>query len=187
MDPMTDFLQRNWWVLLLRGIAAIAFGIAAFAWPGLTLAVLVVLFGAYALVDGVFGVIDSIRYRDRMTHWWLWLMEGALGIAFGGITLILPGVTALVLLIFIAVWAIVGGVLRIVAAISLRKEIEGEWLLALSGVVSVLFGGLLFAMPGAGILSLIWLIGSWSVVFGVLLVMLAFRLRKAGQRRGPAV
>ena len=178
--PLT-FLERNWWLLLVRGIAAILFGIAALAWPGLTLAALVLLFGAYVLVDGVFGVVDSIRYRDRIANWGLWLLEGVLGILVGALTLFAPGVTAFVLLMFIAGWAIVGGILRIVAAIQLRKRIEGEWLMALSGVLSILFGGLLVTLPVAGILSLAWLIGLWAVLFGVVLIALAFRLRRAGK------
>lgn len=181
MSEPLNFLERNWWLLLVRGIAAILFGIAAFAWPGLTLAALVLLFGAYALVDGVFAVVDSIRYRDRLAHWGLWLLEGVLGIAVGAMTLFMPGVTAFVLLMFVAAWAIVGGVLRIVAAIQLRKRIEGEWLLALSGVLSVLFGLLLMTMPAAGILSLVWLIGAWAIALGIVLAMLAFRLRRAGK------
>lgn len=178
-EPM-NFLERNWWLPLVRGIAAILFGIAALAWPGLTIAALVLLFGAYALVDGVFGVVDSIRYRDRIANWGLWLLEGILGIVVGALTLLMPGVSAFVLLMFVAGWAIAGGVLRIVAAIQLRKRIEGEWLLGLSGVLSILFGVLLVAVPAAGILSLVWLIGAWAIVFGILLAVLAFRLRRAG-------
>ena len=175
-----NFLERNWWLPLVRGIAAVLFGIGAFAWPGLTVAVLVMLFGAYALVDGVVGVVDSIRYRDRIANWGLWLLEGVLGIVVGALTLLMPGVTAFVLLMFIAGWAIIGGVLRIVAAIQLRKQIEGEWLLVLSGVLSIMFGGLLVLLPSAGILSLAWLIGFWAVLFGAVLIALAFRLRRSG-------
>lgn len=186
MNGYTHFLERNWWLLLIRGIAAILFGIAAFVWPGLTVAILVLLFGAYVLVDGIFGIVDSIRYRDRIGNWWLWLLEGILGVIVGVLTLFMPGVTALILLMFIAAWAIVGGVLRIIAAIQLRKEIEGEWLLGLGGVLSILFGVLLVVVPVAGILSLVWLIGIWAVVFGILLIMLAFRLRRAGKERQEA-
>lgn len=176
-DPM-NFFERNWWVPLVRGIAAVLFGIAAFVWPGLTVAVLMLLFGAYVLVDGVLSVIDSIRYRNRIDIWGWWLLDGVLGIVVGALTLFMPGVSAFVLLMFIAGWAIVGGVLRIMAAIQLRKRIEGEWLMVLSGVLSCLFGMLLVALPGAGILSLVWLIGFWAVLFGVTLIALAFRLRR---------
>ena len=181
MSQPVNFLERNWWLPLVRGIAAILFGIAAFVWPGLTVSVLVLLFGAYVLVDGAIGIVDSIRYRHRIANWGFWLLEGVLGVAVGALTLFMPGVTALVLLMFIAAWAIVGGILRIVAAIQLRKRIEGEWLLILSGVLSVLFGGLLVAIPAVGILSLVWLIGIWAVLFGAVLIALAFRLRRAGK------
>lgn len=135
------------------------------------------------LVDGIFGVVGSIRNRNRLDHWWLWLLDGLLGVGVGALMLILPGISAFVLLMFIAGWAIVGGILRIIAAIHLRREIEGEWLLAFGGVLSIMFGGLLVAMPGAGIVSLVWLIGFWAVTFGLLFIMLAFRLRKAGKDR----
>lgn len=183
MTAYANFLTRNWWLLLVRGVAAILFGVAAFAWPGLTAAMLVLIFGAYVLIDGIFGVVDSIRYRNRLDHWWLWLLDGLLGVGVGALMLILPGISAFVLLMFIAGWAIVGGILRIIAAINLRREIKGEWFLALGGVLSILFGGLLIVMPGAGIVSLVWLIGLWAVTFGLLFIMLAFRLRKAGKDR----
>lgn len=186
MGTYMTFLERNWWLLALRGVAAILFGVIAFALPGMTLAILVLMFGAYVLADGVIAIIDSIRYRDQLKNWWLWLLEGVLGVVFGVLTLFMPGVTAYILLMFIAAWAIIGGVLRIGAAIHLRKEIEGEWLLALGGVVSIVFGVLLVVMPGAGILSLMWLIGIWAVLFGVVFIFLALRLRKAGQQRAAA-
>lgn len=181
MKPNMNFLERNWWLLLVRGIAAILFGVAAFAWPGATVAILVIMFGAYVLIDGIFGIVDSIRYRDRLNRWWLWLLDGVLGVVVGALTLFMPGVTAVVLLMFIAAWAIVGGVLRIIAAIQLRREIEGEWLLGLGGALSILFGILLIVMPGAGIMSLVWLIAIWAITFGVLFIVLAFQLRKAGK------
>ena len=185
MNDYMNFLERNWWLLLVRGLSAILFGIAAFAWPGLTVAILVLIFGVYVLVDGIFGIVDSIRYRDRLNRWWLWLLDGLLGVIVGTLMLVMPGLTAYALVLFIAAWAIVGGILRIVAAIQLRNEIEGEWLLGLGGVLSILFGAVLVVMPGPGVLSLVWLIGTWAVVFGVLFVMLAFRLRSAGkQQRG---
>ncbi len=181
-----NYLERNWWVLLVRGIAAILFGIAAFAWPGLTAAILVVMFGAYMLIDGLFGIIDSIRYRETMNNWWLFLLEGALGVIAGLLILSMPGITALVLVTFIAFWAILGGILRVVAAIQLRKEITGEWMFGLGGALSILFGVLLIAMPGAGLLSLVWLIGIWAFALGVLFIALAFRLRKTGKDKPSA-
>ena len=181
MTKPLNFLERNWWLLLVRGIAAVLFGIAAFAWPGLTIAMLVLLFGTWMLVDGVFGVVDSIRYRDQIPNWGLWLLDGILGMVVGAVALFMPGAAAVALLMLVAAWAIVGGVLRIVAAIQLRKRIEGEWLLGLSGALSIMFGVLLVVVPAAGILSLVWLIAAWAIVFGIVLAVLAFRLRRAGK------
>lgn len=181
MTESSNFLERYWWLPLVRGIAAILFGIAAFTWPGLAIAVLVLPFSAWMLVDGIFGVVDSIRYRNRLPNWGLWLLDGILGILVGAVALFMPGAAAVALLLLVAAWAVVGGVLRIVAAIQLRKRIKGEWLLGLSGALSILFGVLLVAVPATGILSLVWLIGSWAIVFGIVLTVLAFLLRRAGK------
>lgn len=172
-------MGRNWWVFLVRGVAAILFGIGAFVWPGLTLAVLVYLFGAYALLDGIVSIVAGIRARDEVERWWMMILVGIAGIVVGIMTFVWPGITALVLLYFIAGWAIVTGALEIAAAIRLRKEIEGEWALIVGGVASVIFGALLIAMPGAGALASIWIIGSYAIIFGILMIMLAFRLRRA--------
>src|SRR5919202_355383 len=174
---MLDVLARNWWALALRGVVAILFGLAALVWPGLTLTALVLLFGADALVDGVFAVVAAIARAGRERHWWALLLEGLLGIAAGVVTLAWPGITGLVLLLFIAAWAIITGVVEIVAAIRLRREIEGEFLLGLGGALSVLFGLLLIVRPGAGALAVAWLIGIYAILFGALLLALAFRLR----------
>lgn len=179
---MIDRLQRIWWVFLLRGVAAIVFGIMAFVWPVLTLSVLVMLFGAYALVDGVFGLFDAIRDRARLVRIWPLVLESVLGIVVGLLTLLWPGVTALVLLMFIAVWAVLGGLLRIVLAFQIRHEITGEWFLIIGGVLSILFGALLFALPQVGLITLVWLVGIFAVAFGGLFVLLALRLRKLGDR-----
>lgn len=181
---MLAILARNWWVFALRGVAAIIFGILAIIWPLLTLQVLVLLFGAYALVDGVFTVIAGIASHERNQRWWMMLLEGIAGIIVGILTFFWPGTTALVLLYFIAAWAIVTGVLEIVAAIQMRRIIENEWMMILAGIASILFGLLLFIFPGAGALSLVWLIGAYSIVFGILLIILALRLR--GMPHGPA-
>ncbi|MDT0632457.1 HdeD family acid-resistance protein [Rubrivirga sp. S365] len=177
MASLIGTISDHWWVPLLRGIVAVLFGFMALAWPVLTLGVLVLLFGAYALVDGVVAVIGAVRYRDRVERWWLWLITGVLGIVFGVLTFFWPGVTALVLLWFIAGWAILTGISEVLAAVQFRKAIEGEWLLGLAGVLSVLFGVALLVWPGAGLLSLAWLIGAYALVTGVALVVLAFRLR----------
>lgn len=183
MTDTLSFLERNWWLILIRGLAAIVFGLVAFFWPGLTITTLAILFGIYVLVDGVFGVADAIRYRDRVEKWWLWLIEGALGVVVGALMLFMPGLTALLLVLFVAAWAVVGGVLRIVAAIQLRKHIRGEWLLGLGGLLSILFGVVLVAVPAAGIISLMWLVGAWALMLGVVLVGLSLRLRRAGRER----
>jgi len=171
-------LSRNWWVFLLRGTAAILFGMAAFAWPGLTIVILVLMFGAYALVDGIFAVIVGSSAHNQVERWWTMILVGLAGIAVGVLTFLWPGMTALVLLYFIAAWAIVAGIFQIAAATRLRKEIEGEWLLAIGGIASIIFGVFLMLMPGAGALASIWIIGSFAVIYGILMIVLAFRLRK---------
>lgn len=176
---MLSVYTGSWWAMVLRGIAAIAFGILAFVWPGITLAALIFLWGAYALVDGAFSIAAGIKSHGEYKRWWLLLLEGILGIAAGIVAFVMPGITALILLILIAAWAIVTGVFEIAAAIQLRKEIRGEWLLALAGVASVLFGVAMFLNPAAGALAVVWLIGVYALVFGVLLVALGLRLHSA--------
>jgi uncharacterized membrane protein HdeD (DUF308 family) len=166
----------SWWALVLRGIAAIAFGILAFVWPQITLTALVFLWGAYAIVDGGFAIAAGIKTYGEHKRWWVLLLEGVLSVVAGVIAFVIPGITALVLLILIGAWAIVSGVFEIVAAIQLRKHIAGEWLLALAGIVSVLFGLALFVNPSAGALAVVWLIGAYATVFGVLLIALGVRL-----------
>jgi uncharacterized membrane protein HdeD (DUF308 family) len=174
---MANLLKRTWWVVLLEGLAAVLFGVLALVWPDITLATLVLLFGAYVLVDGVFAVVGSLVHRKEYEDWWLMLLTGLLSIAVGILTFVQPGITALSLLFLIAAWALVIGVLTIIQAIQLRKVIEGEWLLILSGIASVLFGLFVFARPGAGALSLIWLIAIYAIFYGALQVILAFRAR----------
>lgn len=172
-----ELLARHWWLLLLRGLISIAFGALAFAWPGITLASLVLLFGAFSFADGVFALIGALRGGGR-EPWWLLVLEGLVGIGIGVLTVLSPGITALALLFYIAIWAIATGVLEIASAIALRKEIEHEWMLGLSGLASVVFGALLVARPGAGALAVLWIIGAYAVVFGALLVLLAFKVRR---------
>jgi uncharacterized membrane protein HdeD (DUF308 family) len=176
-DALEALLARNWWLLLLRGIAALGFGIAAIAWPGITLVVLVLLYGAYALADGAFAIAAALRgHGGRAPTGWL-LFVGVLGIAAGLATFFWPAITALVLLTLIGAWSILHGVFEIVGAIRLRREIEGEWLLILGGSLSVAFGVLLLVFPGAAALALVWLIGAYAAVFGLLLIALSLRLR----------
>jgi uncharacterized membrane protein HdeD (DUF308 family) len=174
---MVHALAKNWWLLLLRGIAAIIFGVLAFVWPGLTLLTLILFYGAFALVDGVLAIVAAITGGAPGSRWWLAIV-GLVGIAAGLLTFLMPGVSALVLLFFIAGWAIATGVLEIIGAIQLRKEIDNEWMLILGGVLSVLFGVGMLLAPGAGALALVWVIAIYSVVLGVMFVALAFRLKK---------
>ena len=173
----TAILARNWWLVALRGAAAIIFGILAFVMPGITLAVLVLFFGAYALVDGIANLITVFRRREEEQPWWALLLEGIVSVAAGIIAFVWPGLTALTLVYLIGAWAIITGVLEIVAAVRLRQEIEGEGWLILSGVVSVAFGLLVMFAPGAGALAVVFYIGGYAIVFGALLLAVAFRLR----------
>ncbi len=170
-------LARNWWLLLLRGICGVIFGLLAFVWPGVTLITLVLLYGAYALADGVLALIAALTGGTPAPRWWL-AVVGLLGIVAGLVTLMMPGITTLVLLYFIAWWAIAIGVMQIVGAIRLRKEIDNEWILIASGIVSVLFGLILILQPGAGALSLILVIGAFAIVHGIILISFALRLRR---------
>src|SRR6478672_11509766 len=165
-SAMVHALAKNWWLLLLRGVAAIIFGVLAFAWPGVTLLTLILFYGAYALADGVLAIIAAITGGAPAPRWWLAIV-GLLGIGAGLLTFLMPGVTAIVLLFFIAGWAIATGVFQIIGAIQLRREIDNEWLLILGGAISVLFGiGILMA-PGAGALALLWVIGFYAIVEGI--------------------
>jgi uncharacterized membrane protein HdeD (DUF308 family) len=174
----------HWWALALRGVIAILFGLAAFLRPDIALGALILLFGAYALVDGVFAIVGVFGGTRSGTPRWLLLLEGVVSILAGLIAFIFPGLTAIALLYLVAAWAIVTGIAEIATAIRLRQEIRGEWALILGGILSVLFGLLLAVLPGVGILSLIWLIGAYAVVFGVLLLIAAFRVRGQDNQRG---
>jgi len=170
----------NWWVLALRGLVAILFGLAALFWPGLILAVLIVFFGFYALVDGILAVVAAFRSSRQGMRRSLLLIEGVIGILFGLIALVWPGHTALALVYIIALWAILSGIARIAMAVMLRREIENEWSMALSGVLSVILGLILLLLPGAGLLAYTWLIGLLALALGIALIYYAFRVR--GQR-----
>jgi uncharacterized membrane protein HdeD (DUF308 family) len=179
---LVDAMARNWWLFLVRGITAVIFSILAVIWPGVTILVLTLFWGAYAFVDGSVALWAGIagNGKSRGDRWWL-IVLGVIGILAGLLALVSPGYVATVLLLLIAVWAIVIGIFQIVGAIRLRREIEGEWLLGLGGVLLVLYGVLLIAQPVAGALSVIWMISFGSFVFGVLTIMLALKLRS--QRR----
>jgi uncharacterized membrane protein HdeD (DUF308 family) len=171
----------HWWALALRGAIAILFGLAALLRPGIALQALILLFGAYALVDGVFAIVGVFGGTRGGTPRWLLFVEGIAGILAGLIAFVLPGLTAVLLLYLIAVWAIITGIFEIATAIRLRKEIRGEWSLIAGGAFSVLFGVILAVVgPVAGLLSLIWLIGIYALAFGILLLVAAFRVRGEG-------
>ncbi|HRF09589.1 MAG TPA: HdeD family acid-resistance protein [Xanthobacteraceae bacterium] len=178
LPGLLGVLSENWWLFLLRGLAAIAFGVVAVLWPKITVLSLILVYGAFALTDGVFALVAAIAGNTaRAPRWWLALI-GLAGIAIGVMTFVWPIITALVLLAFIAAWAIATGVLQIIGAIQLRKEIDNEWMLILSGVLSVLFGLALIVAPGAGALALIWVIAFYAILFGVMQCAFAFRLRR---------
>jgi uncharacterized membrane protein HdeD (DUF308 family) len=164
-------------LLLIRGIIGVAIGIVAFAWPAITIAALVIIFGLYALIDGVTNLMLGLTRRAAHGRSWVHALQGIVGIAAGVLTFIWPGVTALVLVLFIASWAIVTGVIEVVAAIKLRKEITGEWLLALSGLLSIAFGVLVLAFPLAGAVGISWVLGAYAMIGGFVLIMLGVKLR----------
>ena len=168
---------RYWWTFVLRGVLAIIFGILTFTWPGVTLLTLVYFYGAYALLEGILTVWSGISEYGQRERWWMEILGGVLSIIVGIMTFVWPGITALALLYIIAFWAIFRGVLEIMAAIRLRKVIQGEFWLAAAGVFSILFGILLIARPGAGALALLAVIGGFAIALGVLLIILGFRLK----------
>jgi uncharacterized membrane protein HdeD (DUF308 family) len=170
-------------LVVLRGVAALLFGLLTFFNPALTVAALILLFGAYAIVDRLVTIVAAVANRRGRPHWVALLAGGLLSVAFGVLTFLYPGVTALVLLYFIALWAAVAGIAQIAAAIRLRKVISGEWLLALAGVVSIVFSIVLFLAPGAGALAMAVWIGAYAVVFGILFIVLGFRLRSWGKQQ----
>jgi uncharacterized membrane protein HdeD (DUF308 family) len=173
---MRKALSGSWWWLVIRGLAAIAFGVLAFAWPGATLLFLIALFAAYAIITGGVGIVGALNNRDDR-GWWLVLVLGIVSVAAGVIAIFYPGITALALLIVIGVNAVFSGVFDIAMAVRLRKEIEGEWLLGLAGAVSILFGVFVIILPGAGALALVWLISAYAIATGILFILLGFKLR----------
>ncbi|HSB00061.1 MAG TPA: HdeD family acid-resistance protein [Anaerolineales bacterium] len=174
---MVGSLSQNWWLVVLRGILAILFGVLAFVWPALTWLTLIIMFGVYAIVDGVMAIVTGLVRTKDSPRWWTFLLEGLLGIGAGVVALVLPELTTLVLIYMIASWAVITGILEIAAAIRLRNEITNEWMLGLGGLVSIGLGVLLFLQPAAGGLAIIWIIAGYALIFGVLLVILGFRLR----------
>ncbi len=184
---LATILSHFWWMTLIRGVIAILFGIMLFAWPQMSLASLVLVFGAFALADGVANVVTAIGGREENETWWVLLLAGLAGIGVGALTFLNPGATALALLFYIAIWAIATGLLQIVAAVRLRKEIEGEFWLGLAGLASIVFGVLIAARPGEGALAVLWLIATYAIAYGVILIVLAFQARGFVNRVKAAV
>lgn len=181
---MLDTVIRNWWAFILRGVIAIIFGILAFVWPGITLAALVFLFGFYALLDGIFAIVSAIRAAGAGQRWFYLVVEGILSIAAGIISIVWPAITALVLVFIIAFWAILTGAMEIMAAIRLRREIDNEWALGIAGAISLIFGIVMLIWPGAALLSFVWLIGLFAILFGISFIAIGWRLKGLNDQRG---
>ena len=179
---MLKALSDSWWVFALRGALALLFGVGALSYPGLTVLVLIIFFGVYALIDGVAALLMGIGEKK----WSGYMLLGLISVAAGVVAIARPGATALALLFVIGIWALVKGVTEIVAAIQIRKEVEGEWALALSGVFSVLFGLFILVRPGAGALALVWLIAIYAFSLGILQLMVGFKLRRVKKQMASA-
>jgi uncharacterized membrane protein HdeD (DUF308 family) len=186
-NEIAGALAARWWTLLVRGLAAVLFGILAIARPGASLLALVFIWGSYTMVDGVFELVLAAQRGSRGGRWGWYFFEGIVSIAAGAGAFAWPGITVVVLATMIGAWALLTGIAEIVAAIELRKALTGEWLLALSGVVSIVFGLAVFAFPMAGALSMVWLIGIYAIAFGTLLSTLAFRVKHWAQEQKPAM
>ncbi|HEX4208444.1 MAG TPA: HdeD family acid-resistance protein [Ktedonobacteraceae bacterium] len=180
--------QQRWWGLLIRGIVAVLFGLGTLFWPHLTLLVLVALFGVYVLIDGITAVIGALREYDTNPHWWVLFLEGLAGIVIGVLTFVLPGLTALALLYLIAIWAIVTGVMELVSAFAIRRVLPMEWTLIIAGILSIVLGIFLALRPVVGLLGLVWAIGIYAIIFGILLIVRAFqfRMREPSAPAAPA-
>lgn len=184
---LSNILSRFWWATLLRGVVSVLFGLIVFVQPGISLVTVTLLFGFFAFIDGAGNVVSALGGRKEYENWWVLLLSGFAGILIGVLSFVSPGAMALALLFYIAIWAIVTGILAIIAAIHLRKEIEGEFWLALAGTASVAFGLLLVARPGVGALTVLWLIASYAIAFGVILIILALKTRAFVSRVGAGL
>jgi uncharacterized membrane protein HdeD (DUF308 family) len=176
LGPHLAALAERWWVPVVRGIAAVVFGILALIAPAISLFALVIMWGAYAFVDGAFNLVHAARKPESTRSWWWLVVEGVVSLGAGILTFTYPGVTTLVLVAIIAVWAVLTGIAEIAAAIRLRREASGEWLLAATGVLSIVFGIFLLMSPGVGALALVWVIGVYAIVFGLMLIAFGVRL-----------
>ena len=178
-------LFRDWWHFAVRGVLTIVFGIVALIWPNVTSLALVLLFGAFVLTDGIFTVATGVAARKYFKRWWALLLEGLTGIVIAAITFIWPNITGLALMYFIAGWAILTGIFEIAAAIEFRNLIPGEWTTVLMGMLSIIFGIVLFVSPSAGALGIVWAIGFYAIFFGIMEIVFAFRLRGLGRELEP--
>ncbi len=177
MDTAVRQLSRSyWWLLILRAVVAILFGILAIISPSFALLFLVYLFAAYVLIDGIFSVIVALQERTAYSRWWILLLGGIAGIILGLVTFIWPGVTSLVLFYLVAAWAVVTGIFEVIAAFSVRAA-GVEWLLVLGGVLSVIIGIIFFLHPVASILTIVWLLGVFALVYGLILIVRAIQFR----------
>lgn len=175
---MLDLVARNWWVYLIRGVVSILFGVTAIIWPSLTLITLVWLFGLYVIVDGVAAIWSGFTNRNRHDRWWVEILIGLAGIVAGLLVVTLPDLSALALIYFIATWMVIIGVLLIIFAIRMRQEIANEWFLGLAGLLAAILGGIFMIFPGSGAVSLVYWIGSYAILSGILLVAFARRVRR---------
>ena len=174
---MIAILSQNWWTLLLRGLVAILFGIIAFAYPSAAIIAGLAVFAAFAFIEGIFAFMAAFGWGLPSRERWLMGLLGLLGIAIGVLAVVRPGITALSIVLLVAWWAIIGGIIQIVVAVEMRKQIPGEWWLVLSGLLSIAFGALLFWRPGVGLVTLVWIFASYAIAYGVIMLLLAFRAR----------
>jgi uncharacterized membrane protein HdeD (DUF308 family) len=174
--PMIAALARNWWAIAIRGVLGILFGLVALFLPGATMLSLVLLFAAYVFVDGVFAIVAAVRSAGQHERWGLLVLEGIVDIAAAVIAVVWPGITVVAFVLVVAFWALLSGALMLWAAFRLDVD-NGRWWLVFGGVVSLLYGALLIVTPMVGALVLTWWLGAYALVFGVSLLVLAFRLR----------
>lgn len=175
---MAVILQTNWWALVLRGIAAILLAIVTFAMPGITLAVLGTIFGIYALIDGVLAIVSTIKAVQGHRRWGAFLAEGILGILLGLYLMLFPLAAAAIFVTVLAIWAVITGILEIAAAFRLRRHMQGELLLILTGALSILVGIILFARPLESAVFFAYVLAGYGLIFGILLITLGFRIRR---------
>jgi len=175
---MIEQLAAHWWIPVVRGAFAIVFGLIALFWPGETLLVLILIFGAFCFVDGIFAIVTAIRYATHHERWGVLLLEGIIGILIGLLAYAAPAAIALFFLYFAGGWAIITGIFEIIAALRIRQSVSGEIFMIVAGILSIVLGGALFVFPSAGLIAWIWLIGIYAIIFGVLMIGFGLRMRK---------